>query len=322
MSGSESATQASCEIGMQEGRANFDEYDYRIQRVKACYLNLSKVDDEDFTISLVEDTAIPTLIVWENNVYAMSISKELFDAFPHFYAFSSGQDAATQVLVLTGTEVKFLPKNLSVVLPELVDVRISKTAVTAIGESHFKGLSKVKFLNLERNQIEYVPNNAFTDLASLERLYLTKNRIQYIGKLAFSALSSLKKLKLGENQIRFLHPEIFKSLVNLEELKLYANDIVSLNEHIFEHLSRLDYISIVRNKLTKIPRNLFANNTRLTRINLYQNQIKFIDAQMFDHLLRLKHVYLVKNQCVDKNFIDMDDFNALKNHLKENCASE
>lgn len=175
------ATQASCVIKFVEMPANFDDNSNQTENVKACYPDVNKVDDVDFTISLVEDSTIPMLILIGKN------------------------------------DVKFLPKNLSVVLPELVAMRVSETAVTAVDENHFKGLLKLKFLVLEDNQIEYVPNHAFNDLTKLELLNLTNNKIQYIGKLAFSALSSLKHLVLGRNQIQFLHPEMFVSPVNVEE---------------------------------------------------------------------------------------------------------
>lgn len=252
------------------------------QIMRTCEPDVNEVDDDDFTISSPKDTSTSGLYIY----------------------FKKG--------------VKFLPKNLFSVLPNLVAMQLWNCSVASINENHFKGLSKLKILSLANNRIENVASDSFVDLVSLEHLSMPFNRIRSLGKSTFAALHALRQLYLNDNEIRFLHPKIFDALVNVEDIKLDRNEILSLDENIFESLASLRTIGMVDNKLTEIPRNLFRNNSKLEGVWLRSNKLTFIDDNVFDNLTTLNFVDLRLNLCADEIYFD-DSFDILRKDLKQNC---
>lgn len=122
------------------------------QDLKICEPNITTVDDKDFTILNAEDPTIQAFNV------------DLKDNFT------------------------FLPTNLRVAFPELLAKQVSSCPVTLIDKNHFKGLSHLKALFLDRNQIKNIASDAFRDLVSLEYLNLAANNIQSLHPDIFSSL--------------------------------------------------------------------------------------------------------------------------------------
>lgn len=142
------------------------------------------------------------------------------------------------------TGVKFLPTNLAHVLPNLIQVHVYKCSVTSVQGNHFKGLSKLKFLLLEYNEIEHVASDAFATLVNLKELFLHSNKIRVLHKDTFASLKKLRKLNLADNKIENLHPEIFKSLWEIESIDLHMNSIHGLDGKIFDNLPSLRSVDV------------------------------------------------------------------------------
>lgn len=213
--------------------------------------------------------------------------------------------------------MKFLDKNFSQTFPELICFEAVDGSLTSV-ENQFKGLSKLKYLNLMHNNIENVTGDAFIDLINLEEMDLAENKIQILEEKTFASLKAMKKLHLRDNKIRNFHPGIFKNLVNIEFINLRGNEIEILDDKIFENLADLKLIFIYKNKLKGIPKALFKNNLKLEIIWLHENKIEIIDDNMFDHLLNLKTVDLRSNTCIDEKYNETS-LTKMKIELKTNC---
>lgn len=253
------------------------------KNLKTCFPIINKVTEKDFTISLPSDRTTPG-----------------------FY-FSDNRN------------VEFLPTNLREAFPGLTVFAFLACAVTSVDENHFKGLSKLKDLNVGFNRISQVASNAFVDLVILEGLSLGNNRIRFLMKNTFAPLKTLKQLYLDNNEIQSLHPKIFDALENVENLFLHTNDIASLDENIFENVVNLKKMPLNHNKLERIPKDLFKFNSKLELLWLNDNKIKSLRANMFDHILSLKFVNFQHNLCAN-DFYYADRFDAMRNDLKQNCA--
>lgn len=68
----------------------------------------------------------------------------------------------------------FLPVGVSEKFPNLLGYIARKVSIKEISRSNFKGMDKLKFLNLYGNQIEKITSETFIDLKNLEKLYLGK----------------------------------------------------------------------------------------------------------------------------------------------------
>lgn len=235
------------------------------------------------------------------------------------FTISSEADPTIQVFGIQNKKgVKFLPTNLFRIFPDLIVIEVLNCSV-ALVENHFKGLSKLKYLNLGHNKINHIASDAFIDLTSLEVLGLSYNRIRFLAENIFSTLQVLETLHLSNNKIQVLHPNIFGSIAKVELLNLEQNKIFALPENIFENTTSLKKLSFYANKLVTIPNNLLKNNLKLETIWLNVNNIEFIDANMFNHLPSLEFVSLKGNVCVDKIY-NKTDFSSMRADLKKNCS--
>lgn len=253
----------------------------RKQNLETCVLDTNRVDSEDFLISLDTDSAIQALHIIDK------------------------------------PGVKFLPTNLFSTFPNLVAFQVWNCSVTTI-TNHFKGLYKLRTLNLDHNKIENVANDAFEDLISLETLDFKYNKVGFLGENTFESMKDLKQLNLGFNYIQVLPSKIFGSLAKVEFINLQQNKISTLDENIFENATGLRGINLIANKLERIPSGLFRNNLKLEGIGLAINNIKFIDEKTFNHLPSLNFVDLRDNFCVDARY-DKINFGTMRQALEQAC---
>lgn len=252
------------------------------QNLDTCAPDISEVGDDEFTISYSTDPKISAFIIDDEK------------------------------------GVKFLPTNLNRTLPALILIQVWNCSVTSVNGNHFKGLSKLRSLNLAHNKIQNISSDAFADLVNLEDLTLSNNRIRLLAENTFASLKSLKIFLIENNQIQIMHPKIFVSLVKVRNINLNMNRISAIDENIFENAVELKKVSFTSNKLERIPRNLFKNNLKLEKIWLDTNSIEIVNAHMFDHLRELEQVDFEDNICVDEIYNE-NDFEALRNDLKANC---
>lgn len=277
----EAATQASCIT--EDSEESFTEWFSFEENLKTCNVDIDEVGEEDFTI--LSATDLTTLGFRINN----------------------------------NPGVKFLPTNLFRVFPDLLAVEVWFCSVTSVNGNHFKNLSKLKFLNLDSNEIEHISDDAFVDLVSLETLDLGHNRIKSLSEYIYVTLEALESLFLHDNEIEFLHPKTFSSLVNLKDVDFDRNEIASLDENIFENTTSLEDIRICNNKLETIPKNLFKNNLNLESVWLNENNITSIDGEMLDHLPNLNFVALTLSFCGER-FYFSENFEDFKKDLKKCCT--
>lgn len=72
-------------------------------------------------------------------------------------------------------KIHYLPEGASEKFPDLLGFSAGHCSVTAIEREIFRGLTKVKDVLLEDNQIEGIPSDTFDDLTSLVYLSLSEN---------------------------------------------------------------------------------------------------------------------------------------------------
>lgn len=154
-------------------------------------------------------------------------------------------------------------------------------------------------LNLKRNGISSIENNAFHNLPGLRSLDLSFNSISYIHPMAFKDISySLEKLYLHQAfSLSKLVSEPFKELSELLELDLSANNIVFIPTDTFAYLKKLKFLNLNHNFLTDISPDHFQynNNLFLEVLKISFNNIKSIKQHTFTNLRNLRYLELTDN---------------------------
>ncbi|XP_062595862.1 toll-like receptor 4 [Saccostrea cucullata] len=115
------------------------------------------------------------------------------------------------------------------------------------------GLTKLKILNLSKNNCKYISDYFFDFWNSIETLQLSKN-------------------KLGNSLARDIDGRIFKKLTNLTHLDLSNNEVESLSENVFQSLSAISKLDLSFNLIDNLLFK-FGHMKSLKVLNLTNNRL-------------------------------------------------
>lgn len=156
------------------------------------------------------------------------------------------------------------------------------------------GLTKLKWLSLEDNNILLVPASALMRLPSLAHLHLQFNRIAALSIELIHAISkNLVTISLSHNLVREIQPRLFYNFEHLIDIKLSDNMLSVISQNTFAGLEdTLLNLDISYNRLTTITELSLRN---LLSLNLAGNQLKRLSPEIFKYLHRLRYLNLSSN---------------------------
>lgn len=89
----------------------------------------------------------------------------------------SGYDESMGALTFdTNPKIYYLPVQVALKFPNLMAYDANSGFIKVVTKQHFRGLTKLKALSLQNNQIEKIPNDTFEDAKALKIIYLGKNK--------------------------------------------------------------------------------------------------------------------------------------------------
>ena len=183
---------------------------------------------------------------------------------------------------------------------ERIDAVFCKIRKIELGA--FNGLTILKYLSLENNEISEIIPGIFETISSLEFLYLGNNIIKHLESDVFSGLVNLKNLSLEGNKLQYLHPDTFLALPNLQGL--YLSKIAGLQiptDRKFIKSHSLKHLDISGCSVSSVSVETFAKVSALERLDLSYNNLKSLDVNILKVLPELSVLYLFGNplQCED-----------------------
>ncbi|XP_053316263.1 nephrocan-like [Spea bombifrons] len=158
-------------------------------------------------------------------------------------------------------------------------------------------LPYLRYLSMESNNLQYLPDNFFTHFTSLQYLGLSGNQLL---KIPHHLPKALQRVQLKRNKIKYIKVKDVKHLENLSELNLSENHLSSVDG--MQFLSNLSSVDLSRNQLVSLPSKL---PTKLQRLDCSNNQISRVTTHDFKGLQNLKHLFL------DNNVVSQFDDRAL-----------
>ncbi|KAL6435820.1 hypothetical protein ACFW04_005592 [Cataglyphis niger] len=163
-----------------------------------------------------------------------------------------GIDPETQVLDMSGNEIRLLPSNLfvQVQLTNLQRLYLRECRIDRIDSEALAGLTNLVELDLSHNLLTAVPSSSFTDTPFLRDLVLANNPFDKIRSHAFKSTPNLVKLDLSHTQLVEIESKGFVGLELLESLKLNNNQLFTLHPGTFEPLKKLTSIELHDNPWT------------------------------------------------------------------------
>ena len=161
------------------------------------------------------------------------------------------------------------------------------------GQQIFQNMNELRFLHLNRNNLQKISNGTFMGLKNIVSLDLSGNKIQEIETTALEDLNSITKLDFSQNILTVI-PNI-KTCQKLRWLDISSNHLQKLTSAAFEGLSNLEHLNLSSNHITKIGKNIFLGIPKLKTLDLSFNQIKSIHADSFGGLKHLSEIYIHHN---------------------------
>jgi Leucine-rich repeat (LRR) protein len=170
---------------------------------------------------------------------------------------------ALQDLNLGGNKLKTLPSTRRWAGIE----RLSLTWNNIVMLPDFGGMRKLRQLQMGRNQLSELPDDALAGCTVLESLDLSTNRLERLPK-SIADCVALNNMDLSSNQLTSL-PDLsaFKSMVIL---KLSSNKLTDVSTCGLGNCMSLETLFLNDNQLTELPKQL-EDLRSLSRINITKN---------------------------------------------------
>lgn len=157
----------------------------------------------------------------------------------------------------------------------LKTIELWKASITKL--TKINHCSKMKKMDLRRNQIGMLEDGVFAACKEMETLILIKNDISEIGELAFKGLTKISFIDLSFNEITDIAEEVFnfELMTNLKVLKLSHNKISHTPIQYILFLKNLEVLNLSHNNINHLNFNLFTINVgNLRELYLNSNGIR------------------------------------------------
>jgi Leucine-rich repeat (LRR) protein len=120
--------------------------------------------------------------------------------------------------------VAHVPGNVVEEFPNMTQFHIMRSAIPIVKNGLLgPQFGQIKSLDLRRNQIKIIEDQAFQHLHNLERIFLFQNKIQSLSEEIFKNNPKLKWISLEDNNIKMVAPETFRNLNQLLHVELMGN---------------------------------------------------------------------------------------------------
>ncbi|XP_064466119.1 protein slit-like isoform X2 [Ornithodoros turicata] len=164
--------------------------------------------------------------------------------------------------------LKFVPRNLP---PEARRLDLEGNNLTIIQKDDFKGMKKLRILQLMENQIHIIDRSAFADLVTMERLRLNNNRLRSLPDLLFASMPNLHRLDLSHNKLTMIGRKMFKGAPLLKNLQIDNNEIACIDDGAIRGMRDMEILTLNKNNLTVLEKDLFEGMPKLRVLRISEN---------------------------------------------------
>lgn len=135
------------------------------------------------------------------------------------------KDADVKVVrYANGNSVKFIPKSLFIIFPNLERLFFnSDQGLEIIQPESIKNAANLKVFYVFNNKVKLLEKHLFLGAPNLEHINLEMNQIESVHRETFYKLNNLKLLFLHGNNLKNLHPVTFMNNEKLTVLDLTVN---------------------------------------------------------------------------------------------------
>ncbi|KAI5635919.1 leucine rich repeat domain-containing protein [Phthorimaea operculella] len=226
----------------------------------------------------------------------------------------------------TKTQNVTIPKEAFAKLPSLQKFTINKALSVVLGEDDFVHAPNLEYLELSNCGITKFPNGVFRPLTKVKKLNIWKNELQELTEAQLIGLDSLEELDASSNKLRSLrgiaavprnlrklcafdnHFEELTPLHNLsklEELRIQNNRVrpLTLTPRALASLPKLRIVDLGSCGIQELPTDVFSDSPALKELIISRNNLTVLSAGVFQHQKKLETLDLSRSNIsrVDAN---------------------
>lgn len=149
--------------------------------------------------------------------------------------------------VHTENKFEYLPVGLNNIYPNLIKLNVEYTSLKIINISDFIGLTGIKTIHFNDNQIQSFPGDTFSTLVKLEYISLKNNSIEILASNTFENLKNLEQVYFQNNQIQYLDSLLFKNNDKLQSISFNGNRLVNIGSELIKHWNQIKLIQFLSN---------------------------------------------------------------------------
>ena len=160
-------------------------------------------------------------------------------------------------------------------LRNLTELDLSDNRLDTV-EGFASELTSLRYLALERNDVDYLSNRTFVKTPNLVYLSLAYNNIETFHSDAFFGLTRMRTLDLTANRIYDVYARWFAGLVSLRSLLLPSNNLHTLRTGVFQYVTELRHLDLSDNQLRTIENCTFRGLRALRSLELHRNYLRVV----------------------------------------------
>ena len=120
-------------------------------------------------------------------------------------------------------------------------------SLTSLNYAWWDGLTGLRALGLNNNELATLPIDTFEGFSSLTTLDLGNNDLTTLPADVFEDQTDLERLRLQQNQLTALPADLLDGLTQLEQLYLHENQLTALPDGLFEGITELNSLKLALN---------------------------------------------------------------------------
>jgi hypothetical protein len=175
-------------------------------------------------------------------------------------------DSDVVVLEVLGSDFRFIPQEIFTFFPNIHTIEVYTSNLQSINVS---GTDRLLQFTAVSNNISRIENGVFTSQPNITSINLNRNGIKEIEENAFNGLELLSTLYLIGNDITNIPNGLFNNTPALRSLDFERNQLTRIESETFSNLRNLRYLWLEHNRIDAISPNFthpFADSISLVNL--------------------------------------------------------